>query len=201
MKSKPFKDVQIGEITVMSFEPHDIEGPIMWKGTLDELKENEPYRSFIGCLESDYPDELDELDDYDWVIVNSKIGGPTLFNYNCDPSGVMVPIEEQITIGPYIYNEEFEKLASKVIGSGKGPELYFISVTNAVYRDGEIINTDNVKNIVIAITSILSTAISIFEQIIVTNEVKGINLEGIHGLIREKRTIEFVEEFVEEYKY
>lgn len=86
---KEYADVQIGDI---AFENPDAggewdneEGSILWKGTKKELDESQ-----YASTSTDWDLLEEEFDDcYDLVVVNTS-WGPTLFNYNNDPSGVVV---------------------------------------------------------------------------------------------------------------
>ena len=207
MKSKPFKDVQLGETVLMSLEPNDKVGTIMWKGTFKELKENKAYRSFAELIEYEDPDELDG---YDWVIVNSITEGPTIFNYDCDPSGVMVPIEvivedKRKRIGPYIHNPDLTLLASNIVGSGDEPETYIVAVSNQIFNEeGDGILKEPVINIVIAATGDLNIAKAIYRNVEIgycDNNVKSVTIEGIDGLIYHKRVVQKYIYETKEIKY
>lgn len=79
---KPFELITHGDITVSVEFNEDVMGPIVWCGTYEQLLQSE----YSTLLEEDefYPCE------YKWVVVQCPFYGKTLFNYNCDPSGVVV---------------------------------------------------------------------------------------------------------------
>lgn len=102
MKGKPFEKAQIGETVVFSCDlSNEIKpmGKIIWKGSYKELMENEElkHHAYVLDPEDDLDQEEDELNYIDWVIVDDGTE-TTLYNYDCDPCGVMVPIEESITL-------------------------------------------------------------------------------------------------------
>lgn len=85
-ESKTFEEVEIGDVCIGCDIP-DIEGTIVWKGTHEQLKLS-PFRILLEDID-DVAEDLSELD-YDWVIVETPDYGHMLFNYDCDPSGVIV---------------------------------------------------------------------------------------------------------------
>lgn len=87
-KIKKYADVQIGDIAYENPEAggewDNEEGEIVWKGTYKELKASR-YKNTA----KDW-DDLSDIDDYDLVVVDIPSYGPTLFNYDNDPSGCVV---------------------------------------------------------------------------------------------------------------
>lgn len=93
---KKYAEIKVGEIAFESpdagGEWNNEEGEILWKGTLEELKESE-YRTLL----EDWATEMEENDiaEYDLVVVYSDYGA-VLYNYDNDPCGVVV-FELQLT--------------------------------------------------------------------------------------------------------
>lgn len=87
MNIKPYHELRVGDKTTGLGALSDNEmGPIIWIGSLEQLKESK-YKSLLIDL------DLDEQDinvlDYNWVVTNEPKYGPTLFNYNNDCCGVV----------------------------------------------------------------------------------------------------------------
>lgn len=88
---KPYNKVKVGDD---AFENPDAGGQwnkkigkIIWKGTYQELLKSK-YKNTVS--DWDFDDEI-EFDEYDLVVVDlhGNQGGPTLFNYDNDPSGAV----------------------------------------------------------------------------------------------------------------
>jgi len=89
---KPYAQVKVGD---MAFENPDAggewdneTGKVPWKGTMDELNKS-PYAHLL----KDWNSEDDVVvEEYDLIVIQTTgwDGGPTLFNYNNDPCGVVV---------------------------------------------------------------------------------------------------------------
>ena len=94
-KIKSYSQVQIGDMAMENpdagGEWNNELGKIVWKGTIEELK-NSKYKAVYHDWEIQAIGDEDDTDDYDLVVVDVKghDGGPTLFNYNNDPSGCVV---------------------------------------------------------------------------------------------------------------
>lgn len=88
---KEYADVQVGDVAYENPDAggmwNNEEGIILWKGTKKDLD-----KSQYAHTASDWEEVLEEeeeFNDYDLVVVEGPYG-PTLFNYNNDPSGVVV---------------------------------------------------------------------------------------------------------------
>jgi vacuolar-type H+-ATPase subunit H len=88
---KPYDKVKVGDD---AFENPDAGGhwdkkigKIIWKGTYQELLKSK-YKNTVSDWEFD---DESEFDDFDLVVVDlyGSQGGPTLFNYDNDPSGAV----------------------------------------------------------------------------------------------------------------
>lgn len=94
---KEYAEVKIGDIAYPNpcdndFDEDDFLGKVIWKGTTQELKESE-----FASLMEDWVDNDSEVnfDEYDLLVLEDDHDvmyrqGPTLFNYNNDPSGCVV---------------------------------------------------------------------------------------------------------------
>jgi hypothetical protein len=89
-KSKEIKDYSEVLVGDVAYENPDAGGnwdnklgKIVWKGSYSELLESD-YQSLATDLEDG------DVEEYDWVVVEDSVYGPTLFNYNGDPCGVVV---------------------------------------------------------------------------------------------------------------
>lgn len=94
---KPYDDVEVGDIAYPSpdaggYDEDDFIGEVMWKGDHLELAQSK-----YADLAFEWEDEGEHIDlaEYDLIVVSDTHegvfpGGPTLFNYNNDPSGVVV---------------------------------------------------------------------------------------------------------------
>jgi len=93
-KIKKYKDVEVGDI---AFENPDAggqwnkrEGVVRWKGTAKELIKSK-YKNLFRDWDIEDDIEFEEFAaDYDLVVVDTDDWGKILFNYNNDPSGVVV---------------------------------------------------------------------------------------------------------------
>lgn len=91
-KIKKFSEVKIGD---MAYENPDAGGEwdndlgeVLWKGDYKELTKSK-YKKLIQDWEVEDEDEReDEMNNYDLIVIDD--GGPTLFNYDGDPSGCVV---------------------------------------------------------------------------------------------------------------
>jgi len=97
-QGKPIKDYQDVKVGDVAFENpnaggewNNEQGKIIWKGTYDELLKSK-YKDLLEDWEVN--DEDDGPQNYDLVIIDIPSYGPTLFNYNNDPSGVVVFFDE-----------------------------------------------------------------------------------------------------------
>lgn len=97
---KPYEEVNVGD---MAYENPDAGGEwnnpigkVLWKGTYEELLSSK-YKSTA----SDENIEDLEEGEYDLIVINTGgiDGGPTLFNYNNDPSSCVVFKNESLTEG------------------------------------------------------------------------------------------------------
>lgn len=89
MKSiKPFSDVKTGNVAYehpfAGGEWDNQEGPILWKGNIDDVLNSE-WKNYF----SDWDMTPEEATDIDFVVVETNVWGPVLFNYNLDPCGVV----------------------------------------------------------------------------------------------------------------
>ena len=82
-----FRDVLVGS---MAYDSPDKSGnwtyprgKVTWKGSTIALLKSE-YRYLAFNMEEECGVSIEDLDDYNWVIIDS-----TLYNYNCDPSGIV----------------------------------------------------------------------------------------------------------------
>lgn len=91
LKIKPYDKVKVGDA---AFEHPDAGGQqnekigkIIWKGTYKELLKSK----YKGTAMDWDVDDVADLDEYDLVVVDlyGNQGGPTLFNYDNDPSGTV----------------------------------------------------------------------------------------------------------------
>ena len=89
---KPFEQVKIGDI---AFENPDAggewnneEGPIIWKGTFEEVLQSR-YDSELKEWEEYADADLDELKECNFVAVDLEIYGSTLFTYDYDPCSLV----------------------------------------------------------------------------------------------------------------
>lgn len=89
MKSKPFSQVKIGDLAYslhLEFSPTiEPEGSILWKGNIDELIESQ-WSVHFEEWDMTYSEAKEEK--IDFVVVQTKIWGPVLFNYDYDCCGV-----------------------------------------------------------------------------------------------------------------
>ncbi len=84
---KLYTEVKVGDIAFENPDAggewnHEL-GKVLWKGSLKEFEKSK-YQSLMWDCE----DECDP-GEYDLIVINDKFG-PTLFNYNNDPSGCVV---------------------------------------------------------------------------------------------------------------
>lgn len=92
---KEYADVQIGDIAYENPDAGGVWdnelGPVLWKGTYQELLNSE-YSSLRSDWDLNADDDEEEImNDYDLIVIdNEENYGPTLFNYNNDPSGCVV---------------------------------------------------------------------------------------------------------------
>lgn len=94
---KPYDDVIVGD---MAFENPDAGGvwdnelgKVLWKGTYTELLDSE-YSNLTSDWEIEHSKDENQTDEkymaeYDLIVIANEYG-PTLFNYNNDPSGCVV---------------------------------------------------------------------------------------------------------------
>ena len=98
---KPYEEVNVGD---MAYENPDAGGEwdnplgkVLWKGTYENLL-NSKYKNTATDWE-----DLEDLkeSEYDLIVINTDgfDGGPTLFNYNNDPSGCVVFENNSLTEG------------------------------------------------------------------------------------------------------
>lgn len=118
---KPFLQVTVGE-EAYHHEDHELIGFIKWKGNTKELKKSQYSNLLVEDIadnSSPEEDEDDLLSDYDWVIIDEPMYGATLYNYNCDPSGVITfseqtspaeDTEEFVNLGKYRKDNSIEEL-------------------------------------------------------------------------------------------
>ena len=121
-KIVPFDKVNIGD-EVLNYEDEELVGEIKWKGNNLELQRSTYNILLQSSVDHEDPkyikEELENLSEYDWVIINDPMYGDTLYNYNCDPSGVII-MEEQpspeedddkiVSLGNYRKDNSIEEL-------------------------------------------------------------------------------------------
>lgn len=80
---KPFNEVQVGDMAYNAENVNEKEGVVKFKGTTAEIKASR-YAVLLE-VEPD-SDEFEEYypEDYNWVVI-----GGVVFNYDCDPCGVV----------------------------------------------------------------------------------------------------------------
>lgn len=173
-KIKPFSQVNIGE-EVFNHEDEESVGFIKWKGSLDQLKSSEYYYLLVGDNEDEIPE------DYEWVIIEDDMYGDTIYNYNCDPCGVII-MEEQTSpakrtqpeLDSYELNPNLVIAISKLISDKKASndEIYVVYVSNRILlEDNELVSLNSYKiiDIPVAIFTQCESAYSCFEDIILRN--------------------------------
>lgn len=89
---KAYADVQVGD---MAFENPDAGGEwdnelgeVLWKGSYKELLKSK-YKSLKSDWDLDEDEEEEVMEEYDLIVIEDQ-DGPTLYNYNNDPSGCVV---------------------------------------------------------------------------------------------------------------
>ena len=89
---KSFQDVQIGDI---AFENPDAggawnneEGPIIWKGTFEEVQQSK-WNYILEEWEMHDFEDTHELEECDFVVVDLPTYGATLFTYDFDPCSIV----------------------------------------------------------------------------------------------------------------
>jgi len=90
---KDFKDVQIGDVAYThpdagGLENVEIEGEVVWKGNIDELKESK-YKNLLEVWDWEWEAEMFEFD----LVVLYTTGwdaSNVIFQYNSDPSSCVV---------------------------------------------------------------------------------------------------------------
>ena len=180
-KIKPFLQVTVGE-EAYHHEDHELIGFIKWKGNTKELKKSQYSNLLVEDIadnSSPEEDEDDLLSDYDWVIIDEPMYGATLYNYNCDPSGVITFSEpsaedKPIELDGYEVNPNLVIAISKLISDKKASndEIYVVYVSNRVLlEDNELVSLNNYKiiDIPVAIFTQSESAYSCFEDIILRN--------------------------------
>lgn len=103
-KIKPFLQVTVGE-EAYHHEDHELIGFIKWKGNTKELKKSQYSNLLVEDIaDNSSPEEGEDdlLSDYDWVIIDEPMYGSTLYNYNCDPSGVITFVEPSAEDNPIV---------------------------------------------------------------------------------------------------
>lgn len=101
---KSFDKVKIGDIAyenpTAGNEYNNKQGTIIWKGSYGDLLNSKYKDNFKYTIKEMEEDDTIKYD-YDWVIVDEPKFGITLFNYDCDPSGVVVFMGEGKIITKY----------------------------------------------------------------------------------------------------
>ena len=91
MVVKEFSEVEVGDLCYSAEFPDLYQGVVLWKG--ESLRGmGSPFKKMfkhtiediLGMFEEGGEDEL-----YKWVILDIDEYGPEIFNYSCDPSGVI----------------------------------------------------------------------------------------------------------------
>jgi hypothetical protein len=93
---KSYNEVKVGDIAFENPDAggkwdHEL-GEVLWVGTLQDLKRSPYKQTMIDWLNQCEEDNENPFDEYDLIVINldGYDGGPTLFNYNNDPSGCVV---------------------------------------------------------------------------------------------------------------
>lgn len=86
---KSFEEVVIGELAYENPDAggnwNNVEGPIIWKGTSEELDKSE-----FSYLVDEWDEEIfEDGDDFNFAVVKNEMYGNTLFLYDYDPSSVV----------------------------------------------------------------------------------------------------------------
>lgn len=86
---KSFQEIKLGDTVFENPEAGGVwdreMGHIIWIGNSQDLINSD----YVSWLEQDEEDEEEEIGDYNWVVVQTDMHGQILFNYNCDPCGVV----------------------------------------------------------------------------------------------------------------
>ena len=179
-KIKPFLQVTVGE-EAYHHEDHELIGFIKWKGNTKELKKSQYSNLLVEDIaDNSSPEEGEDdlLSDYDWVIIDEPMYGDTLYNYNCDPSGVIIMEEQdpptkrsQPELDSYELNPNLVIAISKLISDKKASndEIYVVYVSNRILlEDNELVSLNSYKiiDIPVAIFTQCESAYSCFEDII-----------------------------------
>jgi len=139
-KIKPYKKVKVGDMGMENpdagGEWNNELGKVLWKGTYKELKKSK-YKDLDSDWEFDSPEEFD---DYDLIVIDLKgwDGGPTLFNYDNDPSGTVVfeSIDEDDNI------DESKRTRAPERGFSKEEILDFLKKHKEIMISGDDLDGD-----------------------------------------------------------
>jgi len=89
---KSFENVQIGDIAFENpsagGEWGNEQGPVLWKGTFEEVQQSK-WNYLLEEWEMHDFEDTHELDECNFVVVYLPMYGATLFNYNYDPCGLV----------------------------------------------------------------------------------------------------------------
>ena len=167
-KIKPFNKVKVGDIAyenpIAGGKWNNALGEILWKGSGKELIKSK-WKGLLSDLEYD---SSDELDDYDWVVVDDEYHGEELYAYDDDPSSTVVfesfkdtklyeakkrkikPFNK-VKVGDTVYENpnvdgEWNNAFGEVVWKGSGEEL-LKSKWKKLLADVELDSSDEVYNL------------------------------------------------------
>lgn len=166
-KIKTFKQVNIGDQAWENPDAGNVwdkkEGNIIYKGSTEELASSIWGKMYYDMLRDCglSGDEID--DDYQWVVVQTEDEGRILYNYYCDPSGVVVYDDFQIIskLMSFGLTEEESIKLLLLIGKLDIPQEDIETVSDEVMMDGNIVPGD----------------LSVYESIVFLSTAYGIQIK------------------------